>query len=61
MIASDTRDGGEFQLTRAQEIQRSREGWFALEKTRARRFDFGTPREYIASAAAFCGSGDAAE
>ena len=34
MIRDDVRDGGEFQLTRAQEIQREREGYAALEITR---------------------------
>jgi UTP--glucose-1-phosphate uridylyltransferase len=31
MIRDDVRDGGEFQLTRAQELQREREGYLALE------------------------------
>jgi UTP--glucose-1-phosphate uridylyltransferase len=47
MIRSDVRDNGEFQLTRAQEIQRQREGYLALEMTHARRFDFGTPTDYV--------------
>ena len=33
MIRDDLRDNGEFQLTRAQEIQRQREGYLALEMT----------------------------
>ena len=53
MIASDTRDNGEFQLTRAQEIQRQREGYLALEMTTAKRYDFGVPDDYLASLAAF--------
>lgn len=53
MIRDDIRDGGEFQLTRAQEIQRQREGYLALEMTRAERFDFGLPDDYLASLQAF--------
>ena len=49
MIRNDIRDGGEFQLTRAQEIQRQREGYLALEMTRAERFDFGLPDDYLRS------------
>jgi UTP--glucose-1-phosphate uridylyltransferase len=54
MIRDDLRDNGEFQLTRAQEIQRQREGYLALEMTEGqRRFDFGVPDDYLASLAAF--------
>lgn len=53
MIRDDVRDGGEFQLTRAQEIQRRREGYLALEMTGAERFDFGLPDDYLASLRAF--------
>ena len=53
MIGKDLRDHGEFQLTRAQEIQRSREGYLAYEMTAARRYDFGTPADYLESLAAF--------
>jgi len=49
MIRDNVRDGGEFQLTRAQEIQRQREGYLALEMTRAERFDFGLPDDYLRS------------
>ena len=50
MIRDDVRDHGEFQLTRAQEIQRQQEGCLALEMTSgARRFDFGTPADFVAS------------
>jgi len=49
MIRDDIRDGGEFQLTRAQEIQRQREGYLALEMTGAQRFDFGIPDDYLQS------------
>ena len=45
MIRDNVRDNGEFQLTRAQEIQRQREGYLALEMTGAQRFDFGVPDE----------------
>ena len=53
MIQSNTRDLGEFQLTRAQEIQRDREGYLALEMTHAERFDFGIPDDFVASLQAF--------
>ena len=55
MIRNDTRDNGEFQLTRAQEIQRQREGYLALEMVGAERFDFGVPDDFVASVQAFRG------
>lgn len=53
MIRNEVRDQGEFQLTRAQEIQRQREGYFALEMTGAQRFDFGVPDDFVHSLQAF--------
>jgi UTP--glucose-1-phosphate uridylyltransferase len=53
MIRDNTRDNGEFQLTRAQEIQRQREGYLALEMTAAERFDFGVPDDFVRSVQAF--------
>ena len=53
MIRDGIRDNGEFQLTRAQEIQRQREGYLALEMTGAKRFDFGLPDDYLSSLQAF--------
>ena len=53
MIRDEVRDNGEFQLTRAQEIQRQREGYLALEMTEAQRFDFGVPADFVASVQAF--------
>jgi UTP--glucose-1-phosphate uridylyltransferase len=53
MIRDNTRDNGEFQLTRAQEIQRQREGYLALEMTQAERFDFGVPDDFVSSVRAF--------
>jgi UTP--glucose-1-phosphate uridylyltransferase len=53
MIAKDLRQNGEFQLTYAQELQRQREGYCALEITDGRRFDFGTPQDYVKSVAEF--------
>ena len=53
MIRNDTRDGGEFQLTRAQEILRQREGYLAMEMTGATRYDFGTPDDFVRSLHAF--------
>ena len=49
MITTNTRQKGEFQLTHAQELQRQREGYCALEMRDDRRFDFGMPREYVRS------------
>jgi UTP--glucose-1-phosphate uridylyltransferase len=53
MIRNNTRDNGEFQLTRAQEIQREREGCLALEMTGAERFDFGVPDDFVRSVQEF--------
>jgi UTP--glucose-1-phosphate uridylyltransferase len=53
MVHDDIRDNGEFQLTRAQEIQRQKEGYLALEMTTAERFDFGVPDDYVKSLQAF--------
>lgn len=47
MIRDNVRDHGEFQLTRAQERLREREGLLALEMPAAARFDFGTPADYL--------------
>lgn len=53
MIRDNVRDNGEFQLTRAQELQRQREGYLALEMANAQRFDFGVPDDFVASVQAF--------
>lgn len=53
MIRDNVRDNGEFQLTRAQELQRQREGYLALEMTNAQRFDFGIPDDFVASVQEF--------
>jgi len=53
MIRDNVRDNGEFQLTRAQELQRQREGYLALEMTTAQRFDFGVPDDFVHSVQAF--------
>jgi len=53
MIAKEIRQNGEIQLTYAQELQRQREGYFALEIEDGRRFDFGTPQDYITSIAEY--------
>jgi len=53
MIAVDVRQNGEFQLTYAQELLRQREGYCALEMKEGRRFDFGTPLDYVKSVAEF--------
>jgi UTP--glucose-1-phosphate uridylyltransferase len=56
MIRDNVRDQGEFQLTRAQEIQRRREGYLTLEMTAAERFDFGVPDDFVRSVQAFRGA-----
>jgi UTP--glucose-1-phosphate uridylyltransferase len=53
MIRDQLRDNGEFQLTRAQEMQRQRGGYLAWEMTGARRFDFGVPDDFVESVQAF--------
>jgi UTP--glucose-1-phosphate uridylyltransferase len=53
MIRDDVRDNGEFQLTRAQELQRQREGYLALEIVAAERFDFGVPDDFVRSVQKF--------
>jgi len=53
MIRDDIRDNGEFQLTRAQELQRQQEGYLAFEMISAERFDFGIPDDFVRSLAAF--------
>jgi UTP--glucose-1-phosphate uridylyltransferase len=53
MIRDNVRDNGEFQLTRAQEIQRERHGHLALEMNEATRFDFGIPDDFVKSVGAF--------
>ena len=53
MIHEDDRQGGEFQLTYAQELLRQRQGYFALEIRDGTRFDFGTPQDFVNSIARF--------
>lgn len=53
MIRDNVRDGNEFQLTRAQELQRAREGYLAVELEHVQRFDFGTPDDWTTSGAAY--------
>jgi UTP--glucose-1-phosphate uridylyltransferase len=55
MIRNEVRDNGEFQLTRAQEIQRQREGYVALEMLNAERFDFGVPDDFVREVQRFRG------
>jgi UTP--glucose-1-phosphate uridylyltransferase len=52
MIAKNIRQKGEFQLTYAQELQRQREGYYALEID-GKRFDFGVPQDFVKSVAEF--------
>jgi UTP--glucose-1-phosphate uridylyltransferase len=53
MITQDIRQRGEIQLTYAQELQRQREGYFALEMKDSKRFDFGTPQDLLKSVTEF--------
>jgi UTP--glucose-1-phosphate uridylyltransferase len=53
MIRDNLRDNGEFQLTRAQELLRQRDGYLALEMTAATRFDFGVPDDFVRSIQTF--------
>ena len=53
MIAKDIRQKGEFQLTYAQELQRQREGYCALEMRDGKRFNFGTPQDFVTSVTEF--------
>jgi UTP--glucose-1-phosphate uridylyltransferase len=53
MIAKDIRQKGEFQLTYAQELERQREGYRALEMRDGKRFDFGTPQDFVKSVTEF--------
>jgi len=55
MIRDGVRDNGEYQLTRAQEIQRGQEGYLALEMEGAERFDFGVPDDFVRSVQGFRG------
>jgi UTP--glucose-1-phosphate uridylyltransferase len=56
MIAGNVRQRGEIQLTYAQELQRQREGYCALEIRDGKRFDFGTPNDLLTSLAAYAHS-----
>jgi UTP--glucose-1-phosphate uridylyltransferase len=58
MIATDVRQRGEIQLTYAQELQRQREGYCALEIRGGRRFDFGVPQDFVRSVTEFAMSPD---
>lgn len=53
MITEDIRQRGEIQLTYSQELQRQREGYFALEMKGSKRFDFGTPQDLVKSVTEF--------
>ena len=53
MIVQDIRQKGEIQLTYAQELQRQREGYCALEMRGGKRFDFGAAQDYLKSVTEF--------
>jgi UTP--glucose-1-phosphate uridylyltransferase len=56
MIVKDIRQKGEIQLTYAQELQRQREGYYALEIKNGKRFDFGVPQDFVKSVIEFAGA-----
>jgi len=53
MITQGIRQKGEIQLTHAQELQRQREGYCALELKDGKRFDFGTAQDFVKSVTEF--------
>ena len=53
MITEEIRQKGEIQLTYAQELERQRQGYCALEMQDAQRYDFGTPQDFIKSVREF--------
>jgi UTP--glucose-1-phosphate uridylyltransferase len=53
MIVKNIRQKGEIQLTYAQELQRQREGYYALEMKNGKRFDFGIPQDFLKSVTEF--------
>ena len=53
MIRDDLREDGEFQLTRAQELQRECEGYTALEVLDGRRYDFRVAVYFVHNLVAF--------
>jgi len=53
MITQGIRQNGEIQLTHAQELQRQREGYCALELKDGKRFDFGTAQDFVKSVSEF--------
>jgi UTP--glucose-1-phosphate uridylyltransferase len=53
MISQDIRQKGEIQLTYSQEMQRQREGYYALEMKDGKRFDFGIPQDFVKSVTEF--------
>lgn len=53
MIVKEIKQRGEIQLTYAQELQRQREGYCALEIRDGKRFDFGIPQDFVKSVAEF--------
>jgi UTP--glucose-1-phosphate uridylyltransferase len=53
LIIRNLRQKGEIQLTDAQELQRQREDYWALEINDGKRFDFGTPQDFVKSVAEF--------
>lgn len=57
MMKNDIRQNNEFQLTYAQELLRQREGYYAFEMREGRRFDFGSPQDFVKSIPAFAKAG----
>jgi hypothetical protein len=53
LLRKPNSDHGEFQLTRAQEIQQPRPGHLAPERSGAQRFDFGGLDDFVARVRSF--------
>ena len=53
MITKDIRQNGEIQLTYSQELQRQRDGYYALEMKDGKRFDFGMPLDFVRNVTEF--------
>jgi UTP--glucose-1-phosphate uridylyltransferase len=53
MIRNNIRQNNEIQLTYAQELLRQRDGYYAYEMKNGKRFDFGSPQDYVKSISEF--------
>ncbi|MFB3895075.1 MAG: sugar phosphate nucleotidyltransferase [bacterium] len=53
MIRHNVRQHNEFQLTYAQELLRQRDGYYAYEIKKGKRFDFGSPQDFAKNIAEY--------